>query len=255
MRIASLLSSATEMVCALGLESSLVGISHECDFPPSVTSHAASHAIAHRGRRLRAARSTSKCMSLMAEGAPLFALDVELLAACQPDLIVTQAQCDVCAVRYEDVVAAVAGHASLVGTKVLALNPQSLADVIDDVARLGDATGTSAEARRLAGRAGSAHRRGRARRPPIVAAATRPRVAMVEWIEPLMLSGNWVPEVVSLAGGRHDLTVAGQYSIYVPWDDLRAYDPEAIVIVPCGFDLARTLSCRQILTSCQAGES
>jgi iron complex transport system substrate-binding protein len=247
MRIASLLSSATEMLCALGLESSLVAVSHECDFPPSVTTRP-------RVTRSRVAADASsqeidrQVHDLMASGAPLYEIDTERLAACRPDLIVTQAQCDVCAVRYEDVLAAVASHASLVGTTVLALNPQSLADVISDLERLGDATGTSAAARRLQA-AWQARIEAIERATADLVAATRPRVAMIEWLEPLMLSGNWVPEMVALAGGRHELTNAGRHSPYVAWQAVLDYDPQSIVVVPCGFDLTRTLSCWQILTT------
>ncbi|HEX4144892.1 MAG TPA: cobalamin-binding protein [Pirellulales bacterium] len=247
MKIASLLSSAAEMLCALGLESSLVAISHECDFPPSVTARP-------RVTRSRIAATASsqeideQVRGLMASGAPLYEIDTDRLAACRPDLIVTQAQCDVCAVRYADVLAAVASRPALAGTQVLALNPQSLADVAADLVHLGQATGTVAAARRL-------QTQWRARIAAVeqamadLDAAARPRVAMVEWLEPLMLSGNWVPEIVALAGGRHDLTTAGRHSPYVAWDALLAYDPQAIVVVPCGFALARTLSCWQVLTT------
>ncbi len=235
MKIASLLSSATEMLTALGLESSLVAISHECDYPPSVVGLP----CATRSHILATASSAEidrQVRSLMAEGAALYEIDTDLLATLDPDLIVTQAQCDVCAVRYADVLAAVASRPSLAGTTILALNPQSLTDVIEDIQRLGAATGTVAVAHQLqmAWLARIAAVRGAT---ADVDPQARTRVAMVEWIEPLMLSGNWVPEIVALAGGRHDLTVAGQYSPYVKWDDLLAYDPEVIVIVPCGFDL------------------
>ena len=241
MKIASLLSSGTEMVCALGLESSLVAISHECDYPPSV----ASRPRITRSRIVATASSQEideQVRSLMASGAPLYEIDTEQLAACQPDLIVTQAQCDVCAVRYADVLAAVACQASLARTRVLALNPQSLGDVLSDLERLGDATGTLATARRLQA-AWQARITAVEQATADLDTAARPRVAMIEWLEPLMLSGNWIPEMVALAGGRHELTIAGRHSPYVAWEDLLAYDPQAIVVVPCGFDLERTLSC------------
>jgi iron complex transport system substrate-binding protein len=246
MRIASLLSSATEMLCALGLESSLVGISHECDFPITVTS------LPRMTRSRIDADASSReiddqVRSLMASGAPLYEIDTDALVASQPDLIVTQAQCDVCAVRYVDVLATVAGQPSLARTSVLALNPQSLGDVIADLERLAEVTATGATAR-------SVQTAWRARIAAVEQATAdlgpsdRPRVAMIEWVDPLMLSGNWVPEIVTLAGGRHDLTLANQHSPYVPWKDLIAYDPEVIVVVPCGFDLPRTLASSLALT-------
>jgi len=245
MKIASLLSSGTEMLCALGLESSLVAISHECDFPPSV----ADRPRITRSRITAIASSQEideQVRGLMASGAALYEIDAERLAACQPDLIVTQSQCDVCAVRYADVLAVVASQPSLAQTRVLALNPQSLGDVVGDLERLGHATGAVAPARRL-------QTEWQARIAAVeqatadLDAAARPRVAVVEWLEPLMLSGNWVPEIVALAGGRHELTPAGRHSPYVEWKELVDYDPQAIVVVPCGFDLARTLSCWKVL--------
>jgi len=246
MKIASLLSSGTEMLCALGLESSLVAISHECDFPPSVA------ALPRITRSRIAAMASSveideQVRSLLSSGAPLYEIDTERLAACQPDLIVTQAQCDVCAVRYADVLAAVASRPSLARTEVLALNPQSLGDIVGDLERLGQATATVTTAQRLQ-TAWQARIAAVERATANLDATARPRVAMIEWLEPLMLSGNWVPEIVVLAGGRHDLTTAGRHSPYVEWEELLAYDPQAIVVVPCGFDLARTLACWKVLT-------
>ncbi len=245
MRIASLLSSATEMLCALGLESSLVAVSHECDFPPTVADRP-------RLTRSRIAASASsqeidrQVRDLMACGAPLYEIDTERLAACQPDLIVTQAQCDVCAVRYADVVAAVSSLPSLARTTVLALNPQSLTDVVCDLERLGQATGTVAAARQLQA-AWQARITTVEQATADLTVASRPRVAMIEWLEPLMLSGNWVPEIVTLAGGRHELTTAGRHSPYVAWEKLVAYDPQAVVVIPCGFDLPRTLASSHVL--------
>ncbi len=183
----------------------------------------------------------------MAAGAPLYEIDTDLLVASQPDLIVTQAQCDVCAVRYADVLATVAGQPSLARTSVLALNPQSLGDVIADLQRLGDATAATAAARRVQAAWQT--------RIAAVQGATadlspsdRPRVALIEWTEPLMLSGNWVPEIVTMAGGRHELTMAGEHSPYVAWEKLFSYDPQVIVVVPCGFNLSRALACSKALT-------
>ncbi|HTU24014.1 MAG TPA: cobalamin-binding protein [Pirellulales bacterium] len=247
MRIASLISSGTELVCELGLEESLVAVSHECDYPPSILGRP-------RVTRSRIASQASsreiddQVRSLSASGDSLYEIDVEALVACRPDLIVTQAQCDVCAVRYADVLAAVADHPLLAKSNVLALNPQSLADVADDLDRLGEATGAPVAAERV-------QAAWRARLAQVehaladLAASARPRVAMIEWLEPLMLSGNWVPEMVGLAGGRHDLTTPGEHSPYVAWDELLAYDPQAIIVVPCGFDLPRIVSDWKVLTA------
>jgi iron complex transport system substrate-binding protein len=245
-RIASLISSATEILFALGLEDSIVAVSHECDYPagalakPRVTwshvdSSASSGTIDAQVKQLASAASA------------LYAIDVEHLAALAPDLIVTQAQCDVCAVRYADVLDAVASRAELRGTQVLALNPQSLADVLADVGAIGLATGRQMQAARFQAELQS--RIAAVRSATAELAARRlPRVALIEWIEPLMLSGNWMPEMVELAGGRHELTQARQHSPYVDWHDLAAYDPQVVLVMPCGFDLARTLVEAQSLT-------
>ena len=246
MKIASLLSSATEMLSAwFGV---VAGRNQPRMRLSAVGSWAAARTRSHILATASSAEIDRQVRSLMAEGAALYEIDTDLLTTLDPDLIVTQAQCDVCAVRYADVLAAVASRPSLAGTTILALNPRSLADVMGDIQRLGAATGTVAVAHQLltAWLARIAAVRGAT---ADVDPQARTRVAMVEWIEPLMMSGNWVPEIVALAGGRHDLTVAGQYSPYVKWEDLLAYDPEVIVIVPCGFDLARTVSCWQSLAA------
>ncbi len=125
--------------------------------------------------------------------------------------------------------------------RVLALNPQSLADVLADVERLGAAAGAEAAATALGARLADRIERVRALTADIPP-EHRPRAALVEWLEPLMLSGNWVPELVELAGGRHDLTQPGRHSPYVSWQDLADYDPQMVLLLPCGFDLERTLA-------------
>ncbi len=238
-RIVSLISSATEMLYLLGLGDRVVGISHECDYPPHVAtkprltrslvdSFASSPAI------------DSQVRSLSASGAALYAIDVERLAGLRPDLIITQAQCDVCAVRYEDVAAAVRETPSLRNTQVLALNPHSLLEVFDDIARIGQSTASQAAAGEVIGRLQA--------RVDTVRAATAtlgpsqiPRSACLEWIDPPMLSANWTPELVQMAGGQLGLAVAGQHSTYTSWDQIVPYDPQVVIIMPCGFDLERTI--------------
>jgi iron complex transport system substrate-binding protein len=238
-RIASLLPGATEMVCALGLADALVGVSHECDWPPEVCGLPRVTCS-----RIRSASASGEidCQvrTLLAAGDPLYEIDAARLAALRPELIVTQAQCDVCAVRYRDVLDLVACEPSLSGTRVVALNPQSLADVLADVERIAAAAGRPERGRsvaaELATRADAVRRR-----TASLAADRRPRVAIVEWIEPLMVAGNWLPELVELAGGRYNLVAAGRHSPYVDWTALRDYDPEVLLAAPCGFDLPRTL--------------
>jgi iron complex transport system substrate-binding protein len=162
-----------------------------------------------------------------------------LLAELGPELIVTQAQCDVCAVRYADVVALVERTPELVLSRVVALNPMSLADVLADVRRVAEAAG--------AGERGAEYVETLRRRIDAVRVKTaslgdgkRLRTALIEWTEPLMLSGNWMPELLELAGGFCPLAAAGRHSQYVEWPRLVEFDPEAIVVAPCGFDLKRS---------------
>jgi iron complex transport system substrate-binding protein len=236
-RIASLVSSGTEILYALGLAPNVVAVSHECDWPPecrelprvtksNVDTAGASAAIDQQVREL------------MASGAPLYEIDSTALAELQPDLIVTQAQCDVCAVRYADVLATVEREPRLCDSRVLGLNPQSLAEVLDDILRVGEAAGirdkAEAVVRQLKMRIDDVWTRAES-----IPALKCPRVAMIEWTDPLMLAGNWVPELVELAGGRCELTLRGQHSRYHTWDELLRFDPEVIVVCPCGFDLRR----------------
>jgi iron complex transport system substrate-binding protein len=244
-RIASLISSATEMLYLLGLGEQVVGISHECDYPADVAAkprltRSLVEAIAP-GRAI-----DQQVRSFAADQLALYAIDVEMLAELAPDLIVTQAQCDVCAVRYEDVVAAVRGTPALSKTQVLALNPQALADVFDDILRVGEAAG----ARESAAKAKHALEA----RVAIARAKTSSlspdrlwRTACLEWIDPPMIAGNWTPELVAAAGGRSDLATAGKHSGYVPWRQIVEYDPQVIVIMPCGFDVHRAIAEAQVL--------
>lgn len=239
MRIVSLISSATEMLFGLGLEESIVGVSHECDYP----------AAANRLPRVTFTNITADAPSgmidqqvkeLVAAGKPLYEIDLDLLVDLQPDLIITQAQCDVCAVRYDDVVAAVASEPKLGAAQLVALNPQSLGDVMKDIRRLGIATDRTAAAAEYASALEARIELVRSRTGTL-AESQRPLTACIEWIEPMMIAGNWTPELIELAGGRQTWAVAGRHSTYTAWEDVRLADPEVIIVMPCGFDLSRTL--------------
>ncbi len=244
-RIVSLISSATEILYLLGLGNRVVGVSHECDFPPEIAtkprltrslvdSALSSHAINEQVR------------SLSTEQSALYSIDVEQLAALAPDLIITQAQCDVCAVRYEDVVSAVGEQPSLAQTQILALNPHSLEDVFDDIGRIAEATGTERTAREVVARLQA---RVAAVRTKTVSLprSSRLRAACLEWIDPPMLAANWTPALVEIAGGQPGLTVGGEHSKYAHWDQIVEYDPEVVVLMPCGFDLERAIAESQVL--------
>jgi len=244
-RIVSLISSATEILYLLGLGERVVGISHECDFPPEI-------AAKPRLTRSLVDSACSSCAideqvrSLSTEQSALYAIDVEKLAALAPDLIITQAQCDVCAVRYEDVVSAVCDSPSLEHTQVLALNPHSLEDVFDDVLRVGKAADAELVAQAAVARLQARVAAVRAKTTSLPN-SVRVRVACLEWIDPPMLAANWTPALVEMAGGQPGLTVGGQHSTYANWQAIVEYDPQVIVLMPCGFDLERTIAESQVL--------
>jgi len=235
-RVVSLIASSTEIVCALGLEDFLVGRSHECDFPASV-------------RRLPVlTRSTvdpsapsgaiDRCVRERSERAlSLYEVDREALGRLQPDVVLTQVQCEVCAVSVRDVEGALEGWLGR-RPKVVPLGGSDLEGVWADVRRVSRALGRPGKGDALVGRLerriDAVARRAGDRRP-------RPTVACLEWLDPLMASGNWVPELVRLAGGRALFGRAGRRSPGLDWGALLHADPEVIAAFPCGFDLERTL--------------
>jgi iron complex transport system substrate-binding protein len=239
-RIASLISSATEMLYALGLGDRVVAVSHECDYPAAVRT------------RPRATRTTiapeassgqidEQVRRLIEQGRPLYEIDRALLTELRPDLIVTQAQCDVCAVRYADVLDAVRDTPELKHAQVVALNPQSLEDVLADLVRLGEAAGCPEAAAACVMQLRQRVAAVECRTLPLTP-EQRPRVACIEWISPLMIAGNWMPQLIELAGGQQSLAQAGRHSGYISWNVVRQFDPQVIVVSPCGFDLPRTLA-------------
>jgi len=240
-RIASLLASATEILYGLGVGDRVVAVSHECDFPaeandkPRVTRTN----VAHRASSSEIDREVREST---ASGRALYEVDFPRLAELAPDLIVTQAQCDVCAVRYQDVLDAVDQWESLRGTEIVPLNPMTIADIFADIRRVGQATERQGEAEiyvnALLERVESVRQVGQA-----IPDADRPRAACLEWIDPPMLAANWTPGLIELAGGRYPpSTVAGQHSQVTAWEEIVDYDPQVLIIMPCGFDLKRTLA-------------
>ncbi len=242
MRIVSLMSAGTEMLFALGLGDQVVAVSHECDWPPECrglprASRSNVNSLAASGEIDRAVRS------LLSAGAALYEIDSELLASLKPDLIVTQAQCDVCAVPYSDVMQMVERDQRLQGTDVIALNPCSMSDVLDDLLRIGAAAGVMDQATQVV-----AALRGRIEQVQTkTLGLERPRTAIIEWTDPLMLAGNWVPEMVELAGGRCEITPRGEHSRVYEWGELVQFDPEVIVVCPCGFDQGRAAEEAELL--------
>ena len=231
----SLLPSATEIVCALGLRERLVGRSHECDYPPDVASVTVCTAPRFDARG-SSAEIDSRVKDLLARALSLYEVKQDVLARLHPGLIVTQTQCEVCAVSLADVNAAAA---RLTGedVDVVALEAVSLDGVYEDIRRVAHALGVVSQGAVLVGglksRATTIARRAEL-------ADRRPSVLCLEWVDPLMAAGNWIPELVSMAGGTPLLGRVGEHAPWVEWRDVAAADPDVIVAMPCGFDMERT---------------
>jgi iron complex transport system substrate-binding protein len=246
MRIASLVPSATEMLFALGLGESVVGVTHECDWPPAAAElpHLTATVLP---AGLSAGEIDAAVKEVVSEGRDLYSLDGERLAELAPDLIVTQAVCEVCAVSYDDVVKVAARLPSR--PRVLQQDPSRLGGVLEDVMRLGEAAGVEARARELRS---DLERRLDAVRAA-VEGASRPRVLALEWLDPPFLGGHWIPEMVEIAGGEDVAGRAGEKSPQVEWSDLQDLDPDVIVAMPCGWYLddsrAQALAHREKLDS------
>ena len=236
-RIVSLLPSATEIVCALGFEDQLVGRSHECDYPPPVV-RVASLTEPKFKPEGSSAEIDQRVRTIVAQSLSVYRVDADRLRELRPGVIVTQSQCEVCAVSIGDVERAVADWT---GTRpaVVSLAPAALEDVLSDIERVAGVLGVKQRGRGLTVQL-------RARMDAIAvrarSAASRPRVACIEWIEPLMAAGNWMPEMVEMAGGVNLFGDAGKHSPWMKIDELVASDPDLILVAPCGFGIERALA-------------
>lgn len=236
-RIASLLPAATEIVCALGMRDALVGVSHECDWPPEVVGLRVLTSSALRPQRT--SRSIDRDVrQLVADALAVYEIDVDALRAARPDVIITQDLCDVCAVAYSDVCTAVdrvLDH----DVHIVNLRPNRLDDIWEDVRRVARALHVESTSHRVLKQLHE--------RVATVAARTarlpRPATLTVEWLDPVMIGGMWMPELVSLAGGRALVTKAGEHAPTLDIEDLRALtpQPDVVIIKPCGFSLNRSV--------------
>lgn len=237
MKIVSLLPSATEIVCALGAGAELVGISHECDFPVSIRDRA----VLTRSR-IDAGGSSGEIdravRAVVRDALSIYAIDEEALGRTAPDVIVTQDLCEVCAVSLDDVRRAVARLAARDSVRIVSLHPVRLGDVLDDVERVAAAIARIEEGRALRA---ALERRMQEIAGRAAMVSRRPRVVTVEWIEPLMLGGTWMPELVELAGGVAVGVSPGCAAPTIAAAELGELAPEVILVKPCGFTLERTL--------------
>lgn len=229
MRIVSLLPSATEIVCELGLADMLIGVSHECDYPPDVVAdlpRVTRSAIPHG---LSSAEIDQVVSARLARGESLYLLDEALLAELQPDVVITQELCDVCAVSFADVCALAA---RLPGNpRIVSLAPPDLEGIFGDVQTIAEVVGMPERGQRL-------NERLRRRLDGIrnaVAGQPEPGVVALEWLDPPFIGGHWVPEMIHLAGGRDLLGRAGERSFRVCWEEVIRAQPEVILLIPCGY--------------------
>src|SRR5579862_8245175 len=235
LRIVSLISSASEIVSSLGLSRYQVGRSHECDFPPEILDLpiCTSPAFPVDGS---SAEIDRRVKERVANALSVYEVSREALDALQPTHVITQTQCRVCAVSLEDVERALVGWVSS-RPKLIALEPNALEDVWGDMRRVADSCGVP---ERGAARVAGLQEKMRMISERALASDRRPRVACIEWHEPLMAAGNWVPELVEMAAAENLFGEAGLHSPWMTWEKLQAADPDVIITMPCGFDLDRT---------------
>ncbi len=234
-RIVSLLPSATEIVCALGFKHKLVGRSHECDYPSDIRDLPVCTAPRFDTSG-SSAEVDARVKEILRDALSIYEVDAAMLAALNPDVIVTQSQCEVCAVSIDDVEKALADWTGG-APKVVSLEPNGLGDVWRDILNVATVLAVPGQGTDLVNSLQARMKKisDRAR-----ALETHPAVACVEWIDPLMAAGNWVPELVAMAGGQNLFGQAGIHSPWLQWQDLVAADPEVILVMPCGYDIAKT---------------
>ena len=242
-RIVSLIASATEIVAALGYQDCLVGRSHECDFPPGVEALPVCSEP-----RIDVSGSSNEIdqqvKASLRDALSIYQVFREELERLKPSVIITQSQCDVCAVNLADVQAAVC---EMVESKpeIVSLEPMDLSDIWSDIQTVADVLNDAEAGRRLVD---SLQQRLQNLNTMLPESAARPTVVCIEWLEPLMPAGNWIPELVELAGGLSLLSEAGKHSPWMTWDDLVTADPDFIMIMPCGFGIERTKQELHLLT-------
>lgn len=243
MRIISLLPSTTELAVSIGLKEHLVGRSHECDYPAGLDHlPVLTKPKYHDDGNSR--QTDDRVKDLLRRGLSVYEVDEVLLKELKPDLILTQDHCEVCAASIGDVENALS---SWTGRKpgLVSVSPLDLNGIFDSFLKIGEATGRESEANKLSEEIQE--------RLEIIRRTTngepRKRVATIEWIDPLMTAGNWIPELTEFAGGEHLLGEAGKHSPFIDWETITETDPDLILVMPCGYSIEKTLSEMETLTS------
>lgn len=236
LKIISLLPAATEIVCALGLEQQLIGRSHECDYPESIQKLP----VCSSAKFLSGSDSAAidaQVKEILSEALSIYTIDRELIKSLAPDIIITQAQCEVCAVNLNDVEKALNDLMDK-ECRLISLSPGGLQDIFKDISYLAEelnAQQSGVELLELA------EERTDIIRHKLKFITQKPTVVCIEWLSPLMLAGNWTPEIVEIAGGIPVLSEKNKHSAYVDYQLIREADPDILVIMPCGFSVQRTL--------------
>lgn len=241
-RIISLLPAATEIVCALGMEDYLIGRSHECDYPKTVQQlPICSDAKFLSGSSSKAIDQQVK--EILSESLSIYKIDKDLIKSLNPDIIITQAQCDVCAVSLKDVEE---NLSELIGseTKIISLEPNTLTDIFTDIKNISMILEAKESGAILLE---ELEERVAIIKHKLKFFPDKPKIASIEWLEPIMVSGNWIPEMVEIAGGVPILAENGKHSPFINWEALVAEDPDIIIIMPCGFSIKRTMQELEIL--------
>ncbi len=235
-RILSLLPAATEIVCALGFEEKLVGRSHECDYPQTVK-HLPICSEANFPDNLSSAAIDKNVKDLLNNALSIYTINRELIKNLAPGIVITQAQCEVCAVSLNEVESAL--NVDLNNTaKIVSLQPNSLGEIYNNIREVAAALGAEANAEQLIE---ELDERVGIIRHKLKFIETKPSIACIEWLEPLMVSCNWIPELVNIAGGTSILAEPGKHSPFVQWTDIQQADPDIILVMPCGFSIERTI--------------
>lgn len=242
LRIVSLLPGTTEIVCALGMKSNMVGRSHECDYPASVQDLPACTEPKFEADGT-SYQIDQRVKSLLQDGLSVYRVDADVLSALKPDIIITQDQCEVCAASLLDVREAAE---EILGEEVaiVSVSPTDLAGVLDSIQTIADSLDATEEGEQLIQnmRADFDTIQNNTRK------GTVRNICCIEWMEPMMAAGNWIPELVEIAGGRELGAVAGKHSPYFEWDNLLELNPEVLAVVPCGYSIDKTLSEMDTLT-------